>query len=126
MTPWINLGLSFIDEENIIFTESGKLYTLNLKNKKIFEIKHNLSVLEVGQGGLLDVLYDERKVYISYSKMKAIGRQVRQLQGEFNKKNIIFKYFPGKPSNNSGYHFGSRLVIKNKHLYVTAGEEAKE
>ena len=52
--PW---SLSFIDKDNIIFTEkSGKLYNLNLNDKKISEIKHNLSVLEVGQGGLLDVL----------------------------------------------------------------------
>ena len=30
--PW---SLSFIDQENIIFTEkSGRLYTLNLKDKK--------------------------------------------------------------------------------------------
>ena len=35
--PW---SLSFLDEENIIFTEkSGKLYTLNLKNKNIFRDK---------------------------------------------------------------------------------------
>ena len=35
--PW---SLSFIDQENIIFTEkSGKLYTLNLKDKKNLEIK---------------------------------------------------------------------------------------
>ena len=31
--PW---SLSFVDQENIIFTEkAGKLYTLNLKTKKI-------------------------------------------------------------------------------------------
>ena len=47
--PW---SLSFIDNEKIIFTEKpGKLYTLNLSNKKIVEIKHNLEVLEYGQGG---------------------------------------------------------------------------
>ena len=35
--PW---SLSFINEDNIIFTEkSGKLYTFNIKNKKISEIK---------------------------------------------------------------------------------------
>ena len=40
--PW---SLSFLDQDNIIFTEkSGKLYSLNLKNKKISEIKHNLLV----------------------------------------------------------------------------------
>jgi glucose/arabinose dehydrogenase len=123
--PW---SLSFIDEENIIFTEkSGKLYTLNLKNKKIFEIKHNLSVLEVGQGGLLDVLYDKRKVYISYSENRGDWKTSTSVaKGEFNKKNIIFKnIFQANPPIDSGYHFGSRLVIKNKHLYVTAGERGK-
>ena len=34
--PW---SLSFVDKENILFTEKpGKLYSLNLKNKKISEI----------------------------------------------------------------------------------------
>ena len=58
--PW---SLSFIDKENILFTEKpGKLYLLNLKNKKISEIKHDLKVLEYGQGGLLDVLYKDQKI----------------------------------------------------------------
>ena len=62
--PW---SLSFIDQENIILTEkSGKLKVLNLKDKKVSEIKHNLSVFEVGQGGLLDVLFDKGQIYISY------------------------------------------------------------
>ena len=123
--PW---SLSFIDEENIIFTEkSGKLYNLNLQNKKISEIKHNLKVLEVGQGGLLDVLYDKRHVYISYSENRGDWKTSTSVaKGEFNKKNIIFKnIFQAEPPIDSGYHFGSRIVIKNKHLYVTAGERGK-
>ena len=63
--PW---SLSFVNEEKIIFTEkSGQLYTFNLKNKKLSEIDHNLNVLDYGQGGLLDVLYADKYVYISYS-----------------------------------------------------------
>ena len=123
--PW---SLSFIDKENIIFTEkSGKLYNLNLKNKKISEIKHNLKVLEVGQGGLLDVLYDKRQVYISYSENRGDWKTSTSVaKGEFNKKNIIFKnIFQAEPPIDSGYHFGSRLVIKGKHLYITAGERGK-
>ena len=59
--PW---SLSFIDQNSILFTEKkGKLFHLDLKNKTISEIKHNLSVLEDGQGGLLDVLYDDKNVY---------------------------------------------------------------
>ena len=40
--PW---SLSFIDKENVIITEkTGKLLLLNLNDKKINEIKHNLSL----------------------------------------------------------------------------------
>ena len=62
--PW---SLSFINQESIIYTEkSGKLFSFDLKNKKRSEIKHNLFVLEDGQGGLLDVLYHEEEIYISF------------------------------------------------------------
>ena len=90
--PW---SLSFIDEENIIITEkSGKLYTLNLKNKKISEIKHNLSVLEVGQGGLLDVLYHDQKVYISYSENRGDWKTSTSVaKGIFDQKNIKINNF---------------------------------
>ena len=123
--PW---SLSFIDEENIIITEkSGKLYTFNLKNKNISEIKHNLSVLEVGQGGLLDVLYHDQKVYISYSENRGDWKTSTSVaKGIFDQKNIKFKnIFQAEPPIDSGYHFGSRLVIKDKHLYITAGERGK-
>ena len=112
--PW---SLSFIDQESIIFTEkSGKLYTLNLKDKKITEIKHNLSVLEVGQGGLLDVLSDKGQIYISYSENRGDWKTSTSVaKGKFNQKNIKFKnIFRAEPPIDSDYHFGSRLVIKNK------------
>ena len=123
--PW---SLSFIDQENIIFTEkSGKLYTLNLKDKKISEIKHNLSVLEGGQGGLLDVLYNKEQVYISYSENRGDWKTSTSVaKGTFGQANIQFKnIFRAEPPIDSGYHFGSRLVIKDKHLYITAGERGK-
>ena len=44
-------------------------------------------------------------------------------KGNFDKQNIKFKnIFQSKPPIDSGYHFGSRLVIKDNHLYITAGE----
>ena len=75
--PW---SLSFIDQNNIIFTEKkGKLFHLDLKNKTISEIKHNLSVLEDGQGGLLDVLYDDKNVYLSYLSLIHISEPTRRM-----------------------------------------------
>ena len=123
--PW---SLTFIDKDNIIFTEkSGKLFGLNLKDKKIIEIKHNLSVLENGQGGLLDVLYDNQYIYISYSENRGNWETSTSVaKGVINQSNIQFKnIFQAEPPIDSGYHFGSRLVIKDKHLYVSAGERGK-
>ncbi len=123
--PW---SLSFTDQENIIFTEkSGKLNRLNLKDKKISEIKHNLSVLEVGQGGLLDVLYDKEQIYISYSENRGDSKASTSVaKGKFNQTKVEFKnIFRAEPPIDSGYHFGSRIVIKDKHLYITAGERGK-
>ena len=123
--PW---SLSFVDDENIIFTEkSGKLFILNLKAKEILEINHNLSILEVGQGGLLDVLYHEDEIYISYSENRGNWKTSTSVaKGKFNKSKIEFKnIFRAEPPIDSGYHFGSRLVIKGNHLYITAGERGK-
>ena len=123
--PW---SLSFIDQNSILFTEKkGKLFHLDLKNKTISEIKHNLSVLEDGQGGLLDVLYDDKNVYLSYSeKIDGWKTSTSVAKGRFNINNIKFKnIFRADPPIDSGYHFGSRIVKKNNHLYVSAGERGK-
>ncbi len=123
--PW---SLSFIDKENVIITEkTGKLVTLNLKNKNINSIKHNLSIISLGQGGLLDVLYNDNQVYISYSENRGNWKTSTSVaRGTFNEDKIKFKnIFRAEPPIDSGYHFGSRLVIKDEHLYITAGERGQ-
>ena len=123
--PW---SLSFINDTSIIYTEKkGKLFHLDLKNQIISEIKHNLSVLEDGQGGLLDVLYDNKNVYVSYSEQRK-GRKTSTsvAKGKFDKNSIKFNnIFRAEPAIDSGYHFGSRLVKKDKHLYISAGERGQ-
>ena len=123
--PW---SLSFIDQQNIVFTEKpGKLYKLNLKDKEILEIKHNLSVLEVGQGGLLDVLYDDEQIYISYSENRGDWKTSTSIaKAKLNKKKLNFKnIFQAEPPIESGYHFGSRLAIKDNYLFASAGERGQ-
>ena len=67
-TPW---GLSFIDENKIIITEkNGSIKIFNINENKIYLIKHNLKISNIGQGGLLDVLYKNEILYVSYSEKK--------------------------------------------------------
>ena len=123
--PW---SLSFVDKENIILTEkSGNLLYLNIIDKKIKNIKHNLNILEDGQGGLLDIIYKDQNVYVSYSEnMGNNNSSTSVAKGKFNKDKIYFKnIFKAEPAINSGYHFGSRLVIKDDHIFITAGERGK-
>lgn len=123
--PW---SLSFIDDSKVLVTEkSGNIILVDLNNKKNKKIKHNLNVLEDGQGGLLEVLYFNNQVFVSYSEDFKKGKSSTSVaSAKFNENELNFKnIFRAKPPINSGYHFGSRLVVKDNFLYITAGERGQ-
>jgi len=123
--PW---SLSFITDEDILVTEkSGNILKINLTNKKIDKLTHNLNILEDGQGGLLEVLFDNSEIYVSYSENRGNGKSSTSVAKALIKNDILnFKnIFRAEPPINSGYHFGSRLVIKDNYLFITAGERGK-
>ena len=120
--PW---GSSFINENEIIITEKeGKIKIVNINSNKITEVGHNLKYLVDGQGGLLDILFKKGFIYISYSEDRGDGKSSTSIaKANFNKKELSFKnIFQAEPPINSGYHFGSRLVIKDNYLFASAGE----
>ena len=105
--PW---GSTFINNDEIIVTEKdGKIKIVNINSKNTFEVKHNLNFLNVGQGGLLDIIYQDNYLWVSYSEDRGNGKTSTSIA-----KAVINK--------DSGYHFGSRLAIKGKYLYASAGE----
>ena len=124
-SPW---SFSFISENEIIISEKpGNLMIVNLEDKKIKRVNHNLKILEDGQGGLLEVLYYEEKVYVSYSENRGNGNSSTSVAvANFSESNLDFRnIFRAEPPINSGYHFGSRMVIKDNFLFITAGERGK-
>jgi len=124
-SPW---SLSFITEKDILVTEkSGDLLKINLINKKIDKFNHNLNILEDGQGGLLEVLYKNEEIFVSYSENRGNGKSSTSVAKALLKdKDLNFKnIFRAEPPINSGYHFGSRLVIKDNYLFISAGERGK-
>jgi len=123
--PW---SLSFIDNNNILITEKrGNLIHVNLKKRKKVNIPHNLKILEDGQGGLMEVLYYDGNVFVSYSENRGNGKTSTSVaKAKYNNNKLKFKnIFRAEPPINSGYHFGSRLEIKDNLLFITVGERGK-
>ena len=124
-SPW---SLSFINQNEALITEKpGNIIHINIQKTELKKIKHNLKVLEHRQGGLLDVLYQDQNIYISYSENRGNGNSSTSVaKGVFNQNNIKFNnIFRAEPPIDSGFHFGSRLVIKDKYLFITAGERGE-
>ena len=123
--PW---GSSFINNNEIIITEkSGKIKIINIVSKEATDIKHNLNFLEDGQGGLLDIIYQDDTLWISYSENRGDSKTSTSIaKAQLNKQELNFKnIFQANPPIDSGYHFGSRLAIKGNYLFASAGERGQ-
>ena len=123
--PW---GSSFINENELLITEkSGIIKIINLKKKEISIIDHNLNVLEYGQGGLLDILFKDNVIWVSYTEDRGNYKTSTSIaRGDFNRKKIEFKnLFQAYPPIDSPYHFGSRMAIKDDYLFASVGERGQ-
>ena len=130
-SPW---SISFINENEIIISEkTGQIKLYNQNSGIINEINHNLNVIEDfnSQGGLLEILYHNGYIYISYAekrgKFKLYGPSSTSIaKAKFDKSFLNFKnIFRAEPPIRSPYHFGSRMVITNNQLYASIGERGK-
>ena len=121
-SPW---SLSIISDGKYLITEKpGNIILFNEVENRSKTIKHNLDVLEDGQGGLLDIFFENNYVYATYSEHITNGFTSTSLaKAKFNENELIFSnLFRSTPSIKSGYHFGSRIVIKGDDIYISSGE----
>ena len=83
--PW---GSTFINDKELLITEKiGKIKLVNIDDGKIIEIKHNLKFKNAGQGGLLDIVYKDNYVWISYTEeVKKRIYSTSIARGKLNKK----------------------------------------
>ena len=122
--PW---GMTFIDDENLLITEKkGRLYKVNIKKKSKEIVDHNLQIIAMGQGGLLDVLYHDGYVYFTYShkidKKFSSTAIARGNLVENSIKNLEIIFISNPKIKYSDVHFGSRIAIKDNYLFASIGE----
>ncbi len=123
--PW---GSSFVNKEELIVSEkTGKIKIVNIFSNEIYEIEHNLNYFVHGQGGLLDILYKDDFIWISYSENRGNWKTSTSIaKAKFDKRRLNFKnVFQADPPIESGYHFGSRLAIKDNYLFASVGERGQ-
>ena len=128
--PW---GMSLLNDTEALVTERrGKLFRINLSTGERREISNLPKAFTERQGGLLDILVhnpDTPKpdIYFCYSRhtpngaATAVNRAV--LDGDtLVRQDVIFT------ANNSSWesiHFGCRLAIVNRHLFVSLGDRGQ-
>ena len=127
--PW---GFDFLPDGRIILTEKrGRVLVLNLKTKKALTIATLDEVVNLGQGGLLDVLVDpkfsnqEPYVYLTLSTSDKNQSGTVLMRGELvnNKLENLKTLFKARPFSFSGIHFGSRVRIDDEgFIYISIGD----
>ena len=124
-SPW---GSTFINNDELIITEKGgNIKIVNIVNNNLIEIDHNLNFREHGQGGLLDIIYKDNFLWISYTEKRGDWETSTSIaKAKLNKEKLMFKnIFQANPPIESRYHFGSRLAIKDNYLFASMGERGE-
>ena len=124
-SPW---GSTFINNDELIITEKGgNIKIVNVLNNNLIEVGHNLNFREHGQGGLLDIIYKDNFLWISYTEKRGDWDTSTSIaKAKLNKEKLIFKnIFQANPPIESRYHFGSRLAIKDNYLFASMGERGE-
>ena len=123
-SPW---GMDMYEDDKVFITkrESG-LVLADLKEKTKYDIKGIPEFVSVGQGGMLDVEFDNNYIYLSYVDENEEGKATHLGRGEFdyeNKEILNFEnLYVSKPYLDGGSHFGSRVVTYNDYVYLSTGD----
>ena len=133
--PW---GLDFLPNGSILITERSGDLILLAPGGKSTKVMGTPDVLASGQGGLLDVKVDTdfnttKKIFLTYSMPDKRSRKAAtavasaflsyDVKPHIHNLKVIFSQ--SKPTE-SGYHFGSRIVITpDNKLFVTIGDRGE-
>lgn len=124
-------GITFLNDNEILFTErEGKIKYHNIKKNKTISLA-SPKVTANGQGGLLDIYFKEINsipyVYYTFSNQVAdtittsLGR-AQFLNKQLKNHEVLFN---SKVISNTTRHFGSRIHLTDKYLFMTVGDRGE-
>lgn len=132
--PW---AFQFLPDGNILLTEKpGRLRILNAHGSLSAPTEGLPAVVEIGQGGLLDVALDpdfanNSVIYWSYAEARdggngtTLARGLLDRSGTVPQLNEVKVLFRQQPALDSRLHFGSRIVFRpDGTLFLTLGERS--
>ncbi|MGB0732518.1 MAG: PQQ-dependent sugar dehydrogenase [Pontibacterium sp.] len=130
--PW---GMTWLNDTHLVVTEKSVggwvINTSNGTKEQITGWPTDIAV--IGQGGLLDVVadtqfFENQTLYFSYSHQNTNQDTTTQVASAqlVNNRLVNWKVlFTALPYSDSGHHFGSRLALKNDHLFITVGDRGE-
>lgn len=124
-SPW---GITFVsDNEALITQKEGTLIHLDIEEQETTRIEGVPDVADVGQGGLLDVHYDQGYVYITYSASQNGEHATHLARGQLQNTTINFETLHvATPFTDGGSHFGSRVITQDDYVYYTTGDRGSK
>ena len=129
--PW---SLAILPDGDFLVTErSGSLHHIDVNGRKSKPLTGLPAMAVDGQGGLLDIALaadfkHSRKLFFCFSEPSAHGSSnstalaSANLSTDMRRLENVKIMFSQQPKVDSSAHFGCRIVLKNKQLFLTLGD----
>ena len=128
-------GIEFMPgSTQLLATEnSGRLFLIDTEKLDVAEIGGVPEVDDSGQGGLLDIAispeFDEdRTIYLTYSAAGEGGTSTHLAKADLDIASLqlsdVEVLYAAQPFMSGASHYGSRVVVDGRYLYVTIGDRS--
>jgi aldose sugar dehydrogenase len=125
--PW---AMDFLPDGRLLVTEkAGTLKLIDLKSGEMTDVADVPAVVNVGQGGLMDVkvhpqFAENRLLYFTYAvgRNGAYSTQLASASLQRGRLRDHQVLFTAEPFFSQRRHFGSRVLLDEGYLYLTVGD----
>ena len=103
-----------------ITQKTGEILKINLKTKEVINLDHALKVVQPHwQAGMLDVLYSNEEIFVSYTEDMGNDKTSTSIARGFIEDNELVSLqniFQSQPPLWDNIHWGSRIMLSLIHI----------